>query len=203
MATAIPKTETYYAPDRAAWRAWLAANHATCTGIWLIYYKKDSGKTRVSYDHAVEEALCYGWIDSTLNPIDTDSYMQLFMPRKDKSGWSRLNKERVERLTTEGLMTPAGLERVAVAQKLGTWNHLDHVEDFVIPVELEHMFRQHKGCREYFETLSTWNRKYILYRLHNAKRPETRQKRIEEIMEALLQKRLPERLTPKKKNDKG
>ena len=199
MANAIPKTETYYAPDRAAWRQWLAQNHASCPGIWLIYYKKNSGKTRVSYDHAVEEALCYGWIDSTLNPIDEDCYMQLFMPRKDKSGWSKLNKERVKRLTAEGLMTPAGLERVTVAQKLGTWNQLDHVEDFVIPAELEAVFRKYKACRTYFESLSTWNKKYMLYRLHNAKRPETRKQRIDEITEALREQRLPDRLIPKKK----
>ncbi len=199
MSTAIPKTETYYAPDRAAWRAWLAENHLSSPGIWLIYFKKDSGKTRVSYDHAVEEALCFGWIDSTLNPIDADCYMQLFMPRKEKSGWSKLNKERVERLTAEGLMMPLGIEKVEIAKKLGNWTHLDHVESFTIPPELEALFKKHKSCRSYFESLSAWNKKYILYRLHNAKLPATRQKRMDEITTAFLENRLPDRLVPKNK----
>jgi uncharacterized protein YdeI (YjbR/CyaY-like superfamily) len=86
--------ERFYARDRAEWRAWLEQHHATAPGIWLIYYKKESGKPRVAYDDAVEEALCFGWVDSRPNAIDDDSYMQLFSPRKPKSPWSKINKQR-------------------------------------------------------------------------------------------------------------
>jgi uncharacterized protein YdeI (YjbR/CyaY-like superfamily) len=90
--------EHFYPPTRAEWRAWLEANHLTATGVWLIYYKKESGKPRVSYDEAVEEALCFGWIDSVPNKIDDESYKQLFSPRKPKSNWSKSNKARAKRL---------------------------------------------------------------------------------------------------------
>src|SRR5579872_3692805 len=137
MATGIDKSITFRSKDRAAWRKWLEKNHKSSSGVWLIYYKKDSGKTRVPYADAVEEALCFGWIDSTLNPIDKDSYMQLFTPRKPKSGWSKLNKERVEKLIEQGLMTNAGLEKIEEAKLHGTWNKLDHIESFTIPPILE------------------------------------------------------------------
>lgn len=90
--------ERFYAPDRQTWRAWLEANHASSPGVWLIYYKKGSGQPRVSYDEAVEEALCFGWIDSLPNKLDEQRCMQLFSPRKPGSTWSKLNKDRVERL---------------------------------------------------------------------------------------------------------
>ena len=196
MASAIPKSQTYYAPDRADWRRWLAENHLSSPGIWLVYFKKNSGKTRVAYDEAVEEALCFGWIDSTLNPIDEDSFMQLFTPRKEKSAWSKLNKQRVEQLTAAGLMMPAGIAKVQAAQQSGTWHHLDHVEAFSIPPELEAAFQIHPNCRAFYDTLSNMNKKYILYRLHNAKRRETKQIRIEEIITAFKQSKLPDRYLP-------
>ncbi len=133
MAKGIDKTTTFYSKDRKAWRNWLEKNHNASPGIWLIYYKKDSGKSRVAYADAVEEALCFGWIDSTMNPIDADSYMQLFTPRKEKSGWSKLNKERVEKLIQLGLMTDAGMKKIELAKKHETWNKLDHIEAFTIP----------------------------------------------------------------------
>src|SRR5437762_13424470 len=105
----------YYPKDRKAWRNWLMKYHSKEPGIWLIYYKKDSGKTRVSYNDAVEEALCFGWIDSTLRPGDEYYYMQLFMPRKPKSGWSKLNKERIKKLISNGLMTAAGIKTIDIA----------------------------------------------------------------------------------------
>jgi len=134
---AVLKTNTYYAKDRKAWRKWLEKNHLVSDGVWLIYFKKDSGKTRVDYADAVEEALCFGWIDSTLNAIDEHSYMQLFTPRKPRSGWSKLNKERVEALIAQGLMMPAGYEKIELGKKHGTWHKLDHIESFTLPAELE------------------------------------------------------------------
>ncbi len=191
MAQSIDKNERYYAKDRTNWRKWLEKHHQSSAGIWLVYYKKGSGKTRVAYDEAVEEALCFGWIDSTLNPIDEDCYMQLFMPRKPKSGWSKLNKERVEKLINQGLMTAAGLEKIDLAKQHGTWSKLDQVEAFSIPPELEKAFKANKAAKKHFDSLSTWNKKYLLYWLHNAKRPETRMNRIQDIVQSLAQQKMP------------
>src|ERR1051326_8483657 len=99
----------YYAKDRKAWRNWLQKNHSTSKGVWLIYYRSSTGKRKLSYDHAVEEALCFGWIDSTTRPIDENKYMQRFTPRKPKSGWSGPNKKRIQNLIASGQMTKAGL----------------------------------------------------------------------------------------------
>lgn len=203
MANGIPKTNTYYAKDRKAWRKWLEKNHTSSTGVWLIYYKKGSGKTRVDYSDAVEEALCFGWIDSTLNPIDEDSYMQLFTPRKPKSGWSKLNKERVEKLVEQGLMTTAGLEKVDMAKENGTWNKIDHIESFAVPALLEKAFAKNKKAKSYFETLSNTNKKYILYYINNVKNEEAKQKRVTEIIAAANENKMHERFIrpakPKKK----
>src|SRR6476620_9854423 len=102
--------KSFHPKTREAWRNWLQKNHEKSPGVWLIYYKKSSGKKNFDYNDAVEEALCFGWIDSTSRPIDDERYMQRFTPRKSKSGWSGLNKKRIEKMTTEGLMTKAGLE---------------------------------------------------------------------------------------------
>ena len=101
--------KTFYDKNRKAWREWLQKNHDKKAGVWLIYYKKGSGKSRVSYDDAVEEALCFGWIDSIMHPIDEYKYKQKFTPRKTKSVWSALNKRRIEKLIEQQLMMPAGL----------------------------------------------------------------------------------------------
>jgi uncharacterized protein YdeI (YjbR/CyaY-like superfamily) len=191
----IDKTCTYYAKDRAAWRKWLEKNHSTCTSVWLIYFKKDSGKSRVPYADAVEEALCFGWIDSTLNPIDEHSYMQLFTPRKSKSGWSKLNKDRVEKLIAEGLMTPAGMEKIDMAKLHGTWSKLDGIESFSVPPELEQAFTANKKAKKFFETLSNTNKKYILYYVNGAKRADTKAKRIDEIIAAANEHKMLERFT--------
>ena len=184
MATGIDKTNTYYAKDRAAWRKWLEKNHATSNGVWLVYYKKDSGKTRVPYAGAVEEALCFGWIDSTLNPIDEHSYMQLFTPRKPKSGWSKLNKERVEKLLEQGLMTPAGQHKIDIAKHHGTWSKLDGIESFTPPPILEKAFARNKKAKTFFDSLSKTNKKYILYYTNGVKNEEAQAKRVAEIIAA-------------------
>lgn len=196
MSKAIAKTDRYYAKDRKAWRKWLEKNHLGSAGVWLVYYKKDSGKTRVPYADAVEEALCFGWIDSTVNPIDEDSYMQLFTPRKPKSGWSKLNKDRVEQLMSQGLMTAAGLEKIEAAKLHGSWSHLDEVEAFVIPPLLEQAFRANKKARAFFDSLSNTNRKMILYHINNAKREETKLLRIKEIIASASEGRMADRWLP-------
>ena len=117
----IAITETFFAPDRAAWRAWLEANHASAPEIWLVFLKKHVAEPCVSLDEAVEEALCFGWVDSLLRRIDDRSHALRFTPRKPGSRWSASNKARVERLTREGRMAPAGLAAVAAAKERGTW----------------------------------------------------------------------------------
>ncbi len=131
-----------YASTRAEWRAWLNANHATATGISLVYFKKSSGKPSVTYAEAVEEALCFGWIDSRLNSIDAVSYKQIFTPRKPKSGWSKLNKSRVERLISEGRMTAAGTAKIDLAKKNGSWSLLDASENLEIPQDFESALKE-------------------------------------------------------------
>jgi len=204
MGLSIPKTERYYAKDRKAWRKWLEKNHASCPGIWLVYYKKGSGKSRVPYADAVEEALCFGWIDSTMNPIDELCYMQLFTPRKPKSAWSKLNKERVDKLVATGAMTPAGIRLVELAKEHGSWNHLDGVEAFELPEELVIAFNDHPHFSQFYDSISRSNQKMILYYLHTAKRTETKLKRLADLIEAARGNKLPDRFiipTRKKKNN--
>ncbi|MCU0354784.1 MAG: YdeI/OmpD-associated family protein, partial [Cytophagales bacterium] len=126
--------------SRAEWRQWLAENHAAETGVWLVYYKKGTGRPSVTYDEAVEEALCFGWIDSVPNKMDDERYKQLFSPRKPRSGWSRVNKERLERLTAAGLMASAGLAAIETAKQNGSWTKLDAVENLEMPDDLQTAF---------------------------------------------------------------
>lgn len=190
--------DQYYAKDRKAWRKWLEKNHSKAPGVWLIYYKKDSGKTRVPYADAVEEALCFGWIDSTSRPGDDEYYMQLFTPHKPKSGWSQLNKTRVKRLIEEGLMTPAGMEKIDIAKANGTWEKLDNVESLTLPEEFKKQLAASKTAKKYFEGLAPSNKKLLLYWLNSAKLAETRAKRLNEIMEALKEERMPARYVRQK-----
>lgn len=182
-----PSIDTFYAKDRREWRAWLEQNHATSPGIWLIYYKKESGKPRVAYDEAVEEALCFGWVDSRPNAIDDERYMQLFSPRKAKSPWSKLNKQRVEKLIQRGLMTPAGLAKIEAAKQNGSWNTYDTVEALSIPDDLKAALATNPTAEQYFTAFSNSSKKVILWWIESAKRPETRAKRIEETVRMAAQ----------------
>ncbi len=181
--------ERVYAPDRATWRKWLEQNHATASGVWLVYYKKQSGKPSVSYAEAVEEALCFGWIDSRPNRLDDERYMQLFSPRKPKSPWSRLNKQRVEKLIAQGLMTPAGLAKIEAAKRDGAWDKYNVIEELAMPADLKKALAANKTARQNFEAFSPSSKKNILYWIASAKRPETRAKRIQETV-ALAAKNL-------------
>lgn len=167
-----------YCPDRASWRAWLEENHRVAFGIWLIYYKKHTGQPRVSYDEAVEEALCFGWIDSKPNRLDEDRYMQLFTPRKPKSPWSRLNKERVARLIEDGLMTEAGMALIEAAKENGFWTILDPVENLEVPDDLQEALEANPTALSYFEAFADTYKKGILWWIISAKRPETRANRV-------------------------
>jgi uncharacterized protein YdeI (YjbR/CyaY-like superfamily) len=172
----------HHAPDRKAWRRWLQANHASAAGVWLVYYKKESGKPRVSYDDAVEEALCFGWIDSVVNAIDAERFMQLFTPRKPKSGWSALNKRRVEKLLALGLFHPAGWDKVEAARRDGSWSKLDAAERLEVPEDLARAFLRAKIAHRNFMAFSPSSRKGILNWIGEARRPATRAARIEETV---------------------
>jgi len=175
---ASAELKTFYARDRKAWRDWLQKNHSKSQGVWLIYYKKSSGKERLEYSDAVEEALCFGWIDSTARPIDHEKYMQRFTPRKPKSGWSALNKRRIEKMIEQNLMTKAGIEKIEEAKKSGAWEHLDHIEALTLPDDFEKALAKNKKAKTNFENFPQFTKKQFLYRINSAKRPETRKERI-------------------------
>ena len=169
--------------SRKAWRAWLEKNHASSQGVWLVYAKKHTGLPSLSYTDAVEEALCFGWIDSKINPIDDAFYMQVFTPRKVTSAWSASNRARVERLMAAGLMTPAGLAMIKAAKDSGTWNATTHVEELTIPPDLEKAIKVNPDASRYWASYSASRRKGVLYRLAGAKRPDTRARYLHEIVE--------------------
>ena len=176
------------ARNRKEWREWLQKNHLTSPGIWLIYYKKDSGKPTISYEEAVEEALSFGWIDSKANALDEERYMQIFTPRKMGSIWSKSNKQRVKKIIEQGLMTPAGLEKIEAAKKDGSWNFLDDIENLVIPLDLKEALDSNETAKNNFEAFSDSIKKQILYWIKSAKREVTRKNRIEKIVDACCRK---------------
>jgi len=166
--------------DRAAWRAWLIANHATSRGAYLVTWRSATGRPAVSYGDAVEEALCVGWVDSKAGKIDDERSILWFTARRPGSGWSRPNKQRIERLTAAGLMLPAGVAAIEEAKRRGTWELLDAVEDLVVPDDLGAAFVANPGAREQWDGFSRSARRAILEWIVQAKRPETRAKRIDE-----------------------
>ena len=170
------------AGTRAEWRQWLEQNHQSQKAVWLIIYKKQSGIPSVYYPEAVDEALCFGWIDSKAIKRDAQSVYQYFARRNPKSNWSGVNKEKVARLIAQGLMTAAGYQMIEIAKQTGTWTALDGVEQLQIPADLEALFRKNKAAYENWNQFPRSARRGILEWILNAKRPETRQKRIEETV---------------------
>ena len=167
--------------DRGGWRAWLIANHASSRGAHLVSWRRSSGRTSVAYEEAVEEALCVGWIDSVAGRLDDDRALQWFSPRRPDSGWARSNKERVERLTAAGLMLPAGLAAIEEAKRNGTWTMLDDVENLVVPDDLAAALDAAPPARDHWDAFSRSRRRAILVWLVQAKRPETRAKRVADV----------------------
>jgi uncharacterized protein YdeI (YjbR/CyaY-like superfamily) len=165
---------------RAAWRRWLQTHHTRAIGLWLITYKKATGKPRMEYDAAVEEALCFGWVDSKVGKLDAARAMLWFAPRKAGTGWSRPNKQRVERLIASGLMMPAGLAKVDAAKKDGSWSALDGVEALEVPPDLRNALAAYPPAGAYFDAFPRSVKRAILEWIHTAKRAETRARRIEE-----------------------
>lgn len=183
--------ESFSPTSREDWRLWLEANHASTQAIWLIYYKRKSTTQTISYSEALDDALCYGWIDSTLKSIDDDRFIQFFSKRKPTSVWSKVNKAKIEQLIAAGLMRPAGYESIECAKQNGYWSILDEVEDLVIPQDLELAFDAHPGSKTFFMGLSKSIKKGILQWLILAKREDTRQKRLTEIATLAAEGRKP------------
>jgi uncharacterized protein YdeI (YjbR/CyaY-like superfamily) len=177
-----------YIPTTSEWRSWLEKNHAKEKVIWLIYYKKHTGKARVPYNEAVEEALCFGWIDSTIKRIDEERYMQQFTPRNLKSNWSKLNKERVEKLLKQGKMTKAGMRYVDYAKKHGIWDKVEEPQPvFEFSDDLLKLLKANKKAIHFFESLSPSQQKLYKQWVMSAKKPETRLRRCKEMI-GLLEK---------------
>ncbi len=183
---ATPDYKTYHPKSRKQWRQWLEKNHTIFPGIWLIYYKKESGKRRVSYDNAVEEALCFGWIDSLPRKLDKERAMLKFTPRKKKSVWSDLNKSRVKKLILQKIMTSAGLVKIKQAKKDGSWNLLNatnyHKSNNTVPDDLQKALSRIKKALENFHAFPAGYRSRFLFWIDSAKRPETRTVRINQTV---------------------
>lgn len=168
------------------WRKWIAENHAKSTGVWLRFFKKDSGEKTVTYAEALEEALCYGWIDGQVNKYDAKSYIQKFTPRKPGSTWSKRNTEIAERLIREGKMKKAGLQQVELAKADGRWEQAyDSPKNMKVPEDFLQQLSKNKKAKTFFDGLNKANQYAIAWRLQTAKKPETREKRLREILEMM------------------
>ena len=185
--------------SRQAWRTWLKKHHATSPGVWLVFAKKHTAIPSLTYDDAVEEALCFGWIDSLRKPLDDRLYQQLFTPRKVRSRWSGLNKTRVARLIEQGLMTRAGMAVVDLARRSGTWDALSHVDTLSEPEELRSALDKNTKARANWEALTPGRRKQFLYWLSNARRQDTRTARVKEIVAAVSRRVAPAELAAARK----
>ncbi len=182
---------TYYPKSRTEWRKWLEDNHQKEQSIWLVYYKTSTKIASISWSDAVDEALCFGWIDSTKKTIDEESYMQYFSRRKPNSMWSKINKDKVDKLIQDNQMAKAGYDSITTAKENGSWTISDAIEALVIPDDLEKELTKFNDAMEYFESLSKSNKKILLHWIVSAKRSETRQKRILQIAESASQKLKP------------
>ena len=174
--------KTFHAKTRKDWRKWLEKNHQSEKCVWLILFHKQSNTPSIYYDEAVEEALCFGWIDSVKYKRDAESSYQYFAPRKPKSNWSKSNRDRVTKLNKLELMTESGQKLVDLAKKTGTWEALVDIENIVIPPDLQKLFDKNKKAFKNFQAFSPSSRRMILAWILNAKRPETRKNRIEETV---------------------
>ncbi len=169
------------------WRDWLSKQHLTAKNIWLIIHRKNSGKISITYEEAVEQALCFGWIDSIPNKRDDESYYQFFAKRNPKSNWIKKIKDTIERLLIHNKVAPAGKTMIEEAKQSGTWTALDDVENLVVPEDLAEALKSYKDATEHFQNFPKSVKRGILEWILNAKRPETRQKRINETAEKAAQ----------------
>ncbi len=182
MPRAIDSLPSYYPKNRKLWRSWLQKNYNKSSGIWLIYYKVGKSQPRLLYDDMVEEALCFGWIDSLPRKLDDERSMLLFTPRKPKSVWSDLNKVRINKLISNGSMTDAGLQKIIEAKKDGSWLILENshktAEINQLPQDLINAFKRKKKAFENFKAFSPSVRKQFMFWINSAKTTVTRNKRL-------------------------
>ena len=179
--------EQLYFKNAKEWRDWLNQNHHSSKGVYLIFYKVSSEFESMRWEEAVKVAICFGWIDSTVRKIDEERRKQVFSPRKDKSVWSKLNKTHIEKLINENQMHESGLAKIEIAKKNGSWMSLDAVENLVLPLDLEMAFSKNSSAFENYKNFSPSYRKSYLYWLNQAKRAETRNNRITEIINLCTQ----------------
>ena len=175
--------KAFHAKTRKAWRKWLEKNHDSEKRIWLIIYHKKSKTPSVYYEEAVEEALCFGWIDSKPNKRDDESFYLFLARRKSNSNWSMLNRKRAGKMIESGLMTPAGQAMIDLAKKTGTWIALEEVHDLILPDDLQKLFDKNKTAFKNFDAFPPSTKRGILEWIMNARKPETRQQRIEQTVD--------------------
>jgi uncharacterized protein YdeI (YjbR/CyaY-like superfamily) len=178
----LEEKEHLYFKNAQEWRAWLHDNHSASLGVYLIFYRVSSPFESMRWEEAVQVAICYGWIDSTVKRLDDERRRQLFVPRKAKSVWSKLNKTYVEKLISDNLMHESGLKKIEIAKQNGSWEILDKVENLEIPDDLEAAFLLNAIAFTNYNNFSPSYRKNYLYWLNQAKRTETRMARITEII---------------------
>ena len=179
-----------HAETREEWREWLELRHGEADGVWFVSWKKATGKPFVPYPESVDEALCFGWVDSRTNKLDADRGMRLFTPRNPKSSWSRINKEKVDRLTKHGLMTEAGIRAVEVAKANGAWTEYDEVEDMVMPPDMLSALESNGDALAFFERFPDSSKKNILWWIKSARKPGTRADRISRTVELAAENRM-------------
>lgn len=186
--------EIFHPTSPKEWRKWLEKNHLSKASVWLVFYNKSSAKNSITWSEAVDVALCFGWIDSKKVKIDSESSHQFFSKRKAHSTWSKINKKKIEELIASGQMTAMGYDSIDIAKQNGSWTILDEVEELIIPTDLETAFYNKSTAKDYFESLSKSTKKAMLQWLVLAKRAETRQKRISEIVSCAELKQKPKHL---------
>jgi uncharacterized protein YdeI (YjbR/CyaY-like superfamily) len=183
MTSGIDAGERFQPGSLDDWRAWLQANHTRAAGVWLVTWKAAAPGPTITYEESVEQALCFGWVDSKAKGVDAERTMLWFAPRRTRSGWARTNKQRIERLSAAGLMAPAGQAIIDAAKADGSWTLLDDVEDLIVPDDLAAAFDAHPGSREQWESFPRSPRRAMLVWLVEARRPETRAGRVTAIAE--------------------
>ena len=177
--------DVFVPPGRADWRRWLASNPDRAEGLWVVYRKKSSDFDGPIYEDLVEEALCFGWIDSQVRRVDDHRVMQWFSPRRSRGLWSALNKERIEWLVSAGLMTDRGRAAIDAAKADGSWSQIDDVDALVMPADLEEALSATPDAQLAYGALSESAKKQYLWWIHSAKRPATRAGRVEETVRRL------------------
>ena len=177
--------QEFYPESKKAWRAWLNINHLSQDAVWVIFYKKKVNKPSMTWSDSVDEALCFGWIDSTKRALDTERFIQYFSKRKAKSTWSKVNKDKVKVLIDSGQMRPQGLVAIKTAKENGSWELLNDVENLIVPNDFQSILNSNSILNKGYSALSASRKKSILHRLLFAKRAETRTKRISEIVDEI------------------